>query len=400
MGKDWKYIAYLVLLAVIFVSVFLSQEKQYDWKVTLAHEDKNPYGTFVLNELLPSAFGQGVETNYRTFYEFKDSLRQFENVVILSTNFGPGNEDVKAMLDYVDKGGVIFVSTNHLGGLLADTLGLLTSDNYFDGNFSQNQNDSAFIQMANPRLDTARRYYFKSGSIASYFSKADSARKNSRPAEATVIAKNSAQKPVAIKINRGKGFFIFNSTPLIFTNIYLLDKENNLLISSLLSYLPEKKIHRSEYYQLGRMEAATPIRFILQNESLRWAYYIAIISILLFIVFEAKRTQRPIPMIMPLANTSLEFVATIGTLYFERKDHKAIATRKILFFLESLRERFNFSLPLHSAENAKILSHKAGKEEDVVRHLMELMNQIANKEKITEDELKSLNTAIQKFWNK
>jgi hypothetical protein len=400
MGKDWKYIAYLLLLAAIFLFMFLSKEQQYDWTVTLAHEDKNPYGTFVLNELMPSAFNKNLETNYQTFYEFKDKLDKNDNVLILSTNFNPGKEDARAMLTHVDKGGVVFVSSTYINGVLADTLGLRSSYNFETTDFSQSSNDSSSLRLVNPSLDTSRYFYFKKGNIHSYFYKADTTKKKTKPAEALVIATNSDNDPVAIRINHGKGYFIFCSTPLIFTNIYLLDQENHILVSSLLSYMPDKKIYRTEYYQLGRMEAATPMRFILVNDPLRWAYYVSIISVLLFIAFEAKRRQRPIPVITPLANTTMEFVSTIGTLYFERKDHKAIATKKILFFLDALREKYNFSMPLHADDYAKNLAYKSGADEELVRNLVKLIHQIMAKQRILEEELTTLNSWIQKFWNK
>ncbi|MBS1506805.1 MAG: DUF4350 domain-containing protein [Bacteroidetes bacterium] len=400
MGKDWKYIAYLLLLAAIFLFMFLSKDKQYDWTVTLAHEDKNPYGTFVLNELLPSAFSKKVETNYETFYEFKNKLDDRDNVLILATNFNPDKEDAKSMLAHVEQGGVIFVSSTYINGEIADTLGLRSSYNFEAKDFSQSSNDSSSIHLVASHFDTSRYFYFKKGNIRSYYYKADTSKKKSMRKEGLVIAANADHDPVAIKINHGKGYFIFCSTPLIFTNIYLLDHDNHALVSSLLSYLPDKKIYRTEYYQMGRMEAATPMRFILMNDPLRWAYYISIISVLLFIAFEAKRRQRPIPVIAPLENTTLEFVGTIGTLYYERQDHKAIATKKILFFLEALREKYNFSLPLHTEDYAKNLSLRTAVDEELVQKLVKLIRQIMGKQRILEEELTTLNDLIQKFWNK
>ena len=56
MNKDWKYILYLSIVIGVFVVVKLMSPKQYSWNVTLAHESKDPYGTYALNNLLPSLF--------------------------------------------------------------------------------------------------------------------------------------------------------------------------------------------------------------------------------------------------------------------------------------------------------------------------------------------------------
>lgn len=271
---DWRYIVYISVLALLFAIVFLGKDKQYDWTVTLAHQDRNPYGTYALNELLPSVFvNQKTEHCYKTFYELKDSLKQNQNVFLPATHFNPDKSDTQAMFQFVNGGGVIFISANYINGPIADTLGLNTNDYFFDGiSAALDRNDTTTLRLVNPELDTAQLFYYKHANVHTYFSHADTSRKKTISVEATVIAKNKGGQPVALRINHGKGYFIFNCTPIIFTNIYLLNQQNHVLASSLLSYLPQKMIYWSEFYQLGRMEAATPLRFILSTEPLRCRY--------------------------------------------------------------------------------------------------------------------------------
>ncbi|GHM99929.1 hypothetical protein WSM22_14190 [Cytophagales bacterium WSM2-2] len=399
MNKDWKYILYLCALGGLLLMVMLGKDQQYDWKVTLAHEDKNPYGTFALNELLSDE--QKIEYSYKTFYEERHLLREKENVIFLAEGFYPDKEDAKAMLIYAQHGGAIFISANHIGGKLADTLGVNTKDYFFQMYKGyQQSSDSTSLHLSNINQDTTHSFFFRRDNIHNYLAPADTARTKNKPEPATILARNDKNQPVAIRINYGKGQFIFCSTPMIFTNIYLLSGDNHALVSSLLSYLPNRKIFRSEYYQLGRLDVRTPLRYILTTEPLRWAYYIIIGSILIFIVFEAKRKQRIIPVVKPLANTSLEFVGTIGNLYLENSDHKSIAMKKILFFNDALRNKLNFSMSMQAESYVQMLSLKAGVDETVVRPLTELIQTIHSKEKVSSEELIQLNVLIQNFWNK
>src|SRR6478609_613904 len=129
MKKDWKYILYLSIVIGIYVVVKLSETKQNDWRVTLAHEDKEPYGTYALDQLLPSLFKNASITNsYKTIYELKDSLKEQSNLVILGTSFFAGKADTEALLNYVNKGGTVFISAHYFSDYLADTLGLSTRD--------------------------------------------------------------------------------------------------------------------------------------------------------------------------------------------------------------------------------------------------------------------------------
>lgn len=399
MGKDWKYIVYLLILVSLLLVVVLGKDKQYDWQVTYSHEDKNPFGANALDKLLPSIF-EKVEHRYKTFYELKDSISTNENMMIIAGSFTPDKEDAIAMMNHVEKGGVLFVSANYIRGTLADTLGLRTHDYFFDGSqtFQENRTDTATLQITNSRLDTSLYFHLRRENIHNYLGPADTIFTKNLSLPGKVIAKNDFGQAVAVRINWGKGYFIFSSTPMVFTNIYVLNQENHIMASSLLSYLPKVKTYWTEYYHLGRMEAATPLRFVLTHEPLSWAYYISILSLLVFLIFESKRRQRIIPVVKPLTNTSLDFIGTISKLFFEKADHKSIATKKILYFQEHVRSKFYLTQNLQAQDFAKALANKTGVSEMYVDELISLIHRINQQEKISKEDLLRLNKSIQSFW--
>ena len=325
MRKDWKYILYISLAFGLFVIVKLLSPKKYDWTMTFAHDDKNPYGAYAFSNLLPELFpDRSISHSYKTIYEIKDSLAGVENIMIISSNFSADKEDSKTLLQHVEKGGSVFISAEYFWGHFSDTLSLKTYDYFFKSGDVFGKRDTSYLKFSNAQLDTVDEFHYRRDNIHNYFSQFDTT-------STTVIAKNDYGYPVTIRMKIGKGNLILNSTPLIFSNIYLLSSNNHSFVSKTLSYLPLQNVVWTEYYHLGRMEATTPLRFILTNEPLRWAYYITIISILLFMLFEMKRKQRIIPIVRPLANTTLEFVGTIGNLYYQSGEHKNIAEKKIHF---------------------------------------------------------------------
>jgi hypothetical protein len=393
MKKDWKYMMYIGLLAGLLVVLMLSKSKEYDWRITFSHLDKNPYGAYALNQLLKDNFNNPVKNSFKTVYELKDSLSSTENLLIISSSFSPGKADTEMLLNYVEQGGSVFISANNFYGIFADTLGIQTSDSFFESENTFVLSDSAFLHFVSPVIDTLRQYKFRKGNIHNYISDVDSL-------PATVLAKNDFHQPVTIRIEKGKGVLIINCTPMAFTNIHLLDGQNHEFAAASLSYLPNKNTYWTEFYHLGRMEAATPLRFILQNEPLRWAYYIAIISLLLFMAFEAKRKQRIIPIIKPLENTTLEFVATIGNLYYQRADHKNIALKKIQFFFDYIHSHYGLNTQHRDEGFISILTRKSGVSESIVRGLINTINEVVAKEKITATELTQLNLEMENFQQK
>ena len=391
MRKDWKYILYISLAFGLFVVVKLLAPKKYDWTMTFAHDDKNPYGAFAFSNLLPGLFpDRNISHSYKTLYEIKDSLSGVENIVIVSSNFSADEEDSKTLLQHVEKGGSVLISAENFWGHFSDSLSLKTYDYFFKSGDVFGKSDTSYLKFSNFQLDTLDEFHYRRDNIHNYFSQFDTTK-------TTVIAKNDYGYPVTIRMKIGKGNLILNSTPLIFSNIYLLSSNNHSFVSKTLSYLPAQDVVWTEYYHLGRMEATTPLRFILTNEPLRWAYYIAIISILLFMLFEMKRKQRIIPILKPLANTTLEFVGTIGNLYYQSGEHKNIAEKKIHFFLDQLRSKYWLSTTHLDDTFVSIASKKTGRKEEEVQLLVNLINSIRSKEKISEGELIELNTRMEKF---
>jgi hypothetical protein len=389
MKKDWKYILYVSIAVALFITVKLMAPKQFDWTVTFAHNDKDPYGGHCLYRLLPS-INDSVKHNYKTIYEITDSIGHDDNFFILSSRFSPAQTDVEALLKHIHRGGRAFVSAHRFSGALADTLQFRTADNLFRRSQLFDKGDSSYITFSNPALNTVDKYWFRTDNIYNYFDSLNTA-------TTTVIARNNYHEPVTVKINFGQGYLVVNCTPLAFTNIYLLSNDHHKFVSKSLSYLDNGKIFWSEFYHLGRRELQTPLRFILTTEPLAWAYYIAIVSILLFMIFEAKRRQRIIPVIRPLSNTTLEFVSTIGNLYFQTANHKNIGDKKIQFLLDHIRTKYRVETNIIDSDFIQTLAIRSGKTEAEVRELFQFINLVSTSSYITSDQLIKLNHLTEKF---
>jgi hypothetical protein len=389
--QDWKYILYLSIAFLVFLGLKLFSPRELNWDVTFYEEDKNPFGGYAISELMPSIFqDQKISKSNRTIYELKDSLRPDVNFVSLSETFAPGDDDVDVLLKNVAGGGTAFIAAENFVGFFADTLKLDMRDYFYNSEKLGfvSKEDSASLTFTNPLFTNV--YLFPRQNTNNYFDSYDSTC-------TTVLANNDFDLPVLLRIRWGKGNLIVSSTPLVFSNIYLLHENHTEFAEITLSHLPKQDIEWTAFYQLGRLEAGTPLRFILTSEPLRWAYYITILSLILFMIFEAKRKQRIIPIIKPLQNTTLEFVGAIGNLYHQNNEHKSIAEKKINFLLEHIRTKYWMSTVKLDDSFIYTLARKAGKSETDVRDLFRTIQSIHNVEYISDEDLISLNSKIEKF---
>ncbi len=391
MRKDWRYILYVTIAFGLFLLLKLTSPKQHNWTVTFAPDDKNPYGGYAMNTLVEkSILPHTIAHSFKTLYELKDSLKPTDNIFIVCEKFNIGKEDADVLLDNVAKGGTAFIASQYFWGDFADTLKLSVSDFLFNGGNILGAKDTAVLKFAANAFDTVPEYRYRRDNIPSYFARFDTTR-------TTVIAWSGTHKPVTIRMKWGKGNLVLNSTPKMFSNICLLSGRNHEFVAATLSYLPKMPVIWTENYQRGRREITTPLRFILRSEPLRWAYYISVISICVFMIFETKRKQRMIPIIKPLPNTTLEFLSTIGNLYYQRGEHKNIAEKRVNYLLDHVRANHWLNTNTLDENFILSLSRKTGKDESDVRNLVNLIIEIRNADKISADTLLKLNDSIERF---
>jgi hypothetical protein len=180
----------------------------------------------------------------------------------------------------------------------------------------------------------------------------------------------------------------------------MLYQRNADYISKTFSYLPVQNTYWDEYYKGYHREPQTPLRFIIAQPALKWALYLILGSLILFMIFEAKRKQRIIPVVKPLSNTTLEFTETVGRLYFQHKDHKNIAEKKITYFLDYLRNRFYVRTDELNEELYSKLANKTGISQEEIVTLFQQITFVRSRKSISEQELMSLNLQIEDFQKK
>lgn len=384
--KTFGYL--LVGLIVLFVIVLQIIPKPINWKPTYKNNKKSPYGAKILYERLNDIFPeQEIEENNRTLYEVFCKDCPIANYIHINQKIEMSQLDAEAILEFVDRGGEAFLAAEDFSGLVADTFGLETNF----ANLYISKEDSLSLLFVNPSLQNPKDYPYRKGSVGTYFSRFDST-------QITILATNSKKDAVLLKAPFGEGSFYFSSTPIAFTNYNVLWEKNYQFIENALSYLPQQTVIWDEYYKGGTTSALnTPFRFVWSRPSLRWALILTIFGTFLYLLFEAKRTQRIIPIIKPLANTTLEFTETIGRLYFQKKDHKNIAEKKITYFFEYVRTHFYLNTQKIDEEFIEKLAYKSDKPIEEIRDLMQFIRQTQEKKYISDKHLADLSKLIDTF---
>jgi hypothetical protein len=195
----------------------------------------------------------------------------------------------------------------------------------------------------------------------------------------------------------GLGKIYFHTQPQVFTNYHLLSG-NIEYASKVLSYLPIRKTVWDNYYKPYRFINQSPMRYVLSQPPLQSAYYLMLLTLLLYFVVESKRRQRVITVLKPLVNRSLQFVKTIGSLYFNQKNNTDLARKKIIYFKEFLRERYYLSTISLTEEYVVLVSKKSGLPIDMVQSLFEIMELYQTTPAVSDHGLIDLNRRMELFY--
>ncbi|WEK19089.1 MAG: DUF4350 domain-containing protein [Candidatus Pedobacter colombiensis] len=383
---------YLVGSAVVMLLYLIAQyykPKPTDWRPTYLKEDKIPFGTYILYHELESLFPKALisSSNLPVYNTLKDKNFEHTNYLMIAGEVKMDEYDYAELVKFMEKGNHVFIAAYKLSDLLSDTLNLRMNSvpNYGDIKGTP-------INFVSPVLKEKHYYIFNKGLGDQYFSRVDTLR-------AAALGRNDAGEVNFVKYNFGKGALYMLPSPQLLSNYNLLNPAGATYIAKVLSHLPTaERVIWDENNTKGNVNEDSVLRVLFKHEQLRWAYYLALTGLLIFILFEMKRRQRIIPVIEPLKNTSVDFVKVVGKVYYQQRDNRDIVQKKISYFLEYVRTSYRLKTSKLDKEFMADLVLKSGVNETVVEQLIDMINKVNNAVMINDNQLIDLNKLIEKFY--
>ena len=395
--KNGKYIIALILLLAVYTFYELNKPTPTNWSVTFTNQSSDPFGSKAMHELTPGMFlGNEMQTSFRTVFEMYEEDGAEDNLLIVANGIGFGEEDTELILNKVSEGKTILLSAFEQGGFLVDTFGLVSETQEVLRMMPPNEIEAALSGESTVDITlnwngTEHTFQYPELGATSFFEPIESD-------SLEVLAKNEAGNPVLLRY-KNNGQLIFSAMPLAFTNYFALLPETTGFTEAQLSLFPEgSPITHNEYYQLGRMESASPLRALLANPSLRWATFVLLLGLLAFLIFQAKRKQRIIPVVTPLVNLTLEFVQTLGRLYYRQSNHQNLAAKRILYWKEFVRTHYNLPTQHLNEAFAKELVKKSGKDEALIEVLIKHIQLVQSGEPVSDGLLLNFEKKLNEFY--
>ncbi len=324
MNKTLKlYGILLIIILVVLALLQLSKKDITDWRKNFDPNSKTPFGLYIFDQETRNIFKNKLSSEIQSPYEYYNHHKgkKPHNIVVVQKFLD--DESWTKVIGEVSNGSDLMLITEDIYGVLIDTLKITspTTINFEESNVlyftdQKFQKDSLVID----KLPSRKGYSIigKEGEILG-FTKADKKNKDAN----------------FVKYRFGKGNIYIHTEPLFITNYYLLHQGGKVYAENTFSYLQDRET--IWFKDNSEFVSSSIMRFVLSKPALKYAWWLLFGGLLLFVIFNAKRKQRVVPVIEPLQNKSVEFVKSIGNLYLQEGDFHDMMAKKAQYFLHRVR---------------------------------------------------------------
>lgn len=400
MKKFYPYLiggVVLLLLVLVLIGSRGRSLHRMDERITLRQRDKIPYGTAVAKTLLSSLFPNAsvqADARYPGTWEGIDIYRPSQTVFLICDYFGAGKEELDRLSQFAEKGNSVFVIARSFSDDAAAFFNL-TFSGYNDLFFTYDK-DSLRIKLNKPAFAADTLFFYPGKCYEGSVRKFDSARTE-------VLGRNNDGWPNFIHMQKGSGNFYIHTAPLAFSNYFILHKNNITYFQNALSVLPKNTtaVLWNEYFLENEREEKDDVNWLgalFKYPPFKWGFFTAIATLALSLLLGMRRRQRMIPPHEKPKNDSLDFVKTLGRLYYDGRDHKNLAEKMGTYFREHVRSTYKITTHTLDDDFVKILHAKTGYPEEGIRKITTEIEQLPQWPNISEERLAAFHKQLEHFY--
>lgn len=399
MRKSLPYIILFLMVVLLGSLLIVSSKKKVrrlDERITLRVKDKIPYGTYAAFHFLPHLFPQA-----KVYYDRKspgnwDSLSSEASnqaVILMTKEFDAEDYELNRLYNFVKEGNYVFIIARYLSYDATKFFSCSDNGNYFDLESA----DSLLVNLEQPPFKNSDFFVYPGKKYESHFSNTDTARTLN-------LGKGNNGGVNFIRLKAGRGALFIHLAPLAFSNYFLLHKNNVDYYKTALSVIPPNisRIAWNDYYltkpRVNKEKDPSWFRVLFKYPSFKWGLLTAMATLLVFVLLETRRKQRIIPAWERPNNESLDFVKTIGRLYFDKSDHKNLAKKMSTYFLDHIRT--NYKLATHSVDKNFIdtVHHKTGYSIEELKKIVDFISFAETAPAISESQLSHFHKQLELFY--
>jgi hypothetical protein len=412
MNKRLLIIGALLVGVVLFLFFGLGRKKRetnkvFDKSFNVSAISYKPYDCkFFYDEVKKLAKSKFEER--KTAFSFDFYKEEKSTYMVVSPYFYPNTESIHQLKNFAQQGNTVFICAFSLSTELADSLFFSTRSDEINIGFPPYLEEKKWSISWHENQDiTPYKFPGHQPNVAVL----DSIYLlgNNAITDIDTLITDNQNKIQMLKMTCGEGQFFLCNNPILLSNYFLLHKNNYTFFNKVAQKinLQDNHIIWDDYYKNVRSSdsddqpkvgESAVMKVIMQNQSLRWAFYTFLLGLASFFLIYYRRIQKEVPIYTSLKNNSEAYINVVSGLYWDQQNHKSIADKIISQFFEHLSTNFHLNpKDFHESELEKI-SQKTGQSLAKIKVIFQEINQVKLQEEISKQNLISLYQKINSFY--
>ncbi len=393
-SRNGIIIAIVAVVVLILVIVITQLDERYDWTETYTEEGGQPYDISLFLDVLENS-----SDNYTYLTNVFSDTGYLEqtgaNMIMIAKYQSLDSMEITYLKRFIENGNKLFISSRSHSYLLAKGLNL-DSTSFLLSIEKQEitlPNDQGGFPFSFDQFNNPVDYSW------SYFPE------HSKYTELGQFFNENGTYSNHVNINIGDGVLELHSTPLIFTNYHFRKEEVFEHVNEVIGQIENKTIYylnpTGSFEYNGRPQISeSPLRFILANPPLKWAWYIVILLSIIYVFNAMRRKQRPIPIKMLPENQTEAHLEVLYKLYRKEGKHKDLIRIQVKLLQQFLKSKYGINSKNRDDVFYSELSEKLKLETEYLQPFFKDLERAANNSTLTDRELMEIDQNISEFYLK
>ncbi len=384
----------LVLTGIVFAFYRFDEVPDVEWNAPDNFDSKAPNGSYVFHELVKDYF-----EDQTLYYNTKDTV--FSNIdttgalyLRIGGSYSYYNEKVLELVSFLEKGNTAFLIGNV--GMSSDSIEYLPKSRY--GSYERDSiMNFCFTDSLGIKFQYSHYYKeFSKKALLRY-------RKLNRiDDQRTEVLGECNGLPVFSRTKVGEGALYMFSVPEFFSNLAGTQDGYKEFINYIFDHFDCNTIvldHPSfDRFSKEMNKIESPLEYVLSDKYLSKAYYFLLFSCLMYLLFQAKRKQRAIPVLERNKNTSIEYVETLSKLFASQNEPTLLIPHIRNYFYHTIKSKYY--LEERDPDFLENLAKKSKVDIEELSVILKMLRRDARSYNFPDDQLVNLHYRIENFYKK
>lgn len=393
-----------VVIALVALLIY-TQEDRYNWNPSYKQDGTNPYDLSLFKKTIAASYQSSDYHEIRNLYSDSTFLQK-QNALIVSIDpyFQIDSIEISKLLESAKNGNKIFISTIKAAPILGVLREACVGEDF--NSMFQKRAKTIVPKLTNESVGPKISYMIRENKERFSWTYFDF--ENCPDEEVDILGSFEAigdNYTNFVKLNYGGGVVYLHTTPLIFTNFHFKNQDVFNHSQQIFESISHEKMYYVdlEYNNSDNKRppvSESPLRFILSNPPLKWAWYIIIALTIIYVFNAVRRSQKSIPVFTLPENETANYLDVVSRLYLKEGNHKHIIGIQEKLLKRHLRNKYrlNFNNPDQAfyQEAAKRLQMTP----EYLKQTFALLERAKNNSTLSDEELRNTIDQIKEFYQK